>query len=382
VLNAARRDQPWFETVRTPPIPPEGPLLETNARRQLPLAPAIRVLSTPIGRPARFILQVGKVEADVPRLRALLLTTLAAALILGLPVAALGGWWLAGRALAPVRAMTETANRIEAKNLAERLPLPPRNDELGKLAHTFNQLLDRLQAAFQRERRFTADVSHDLRTPLALMKSSIGVALNRPRSATELQGTLVEIDGQIDRLSGILDASLTLSRADSGQLGEHFAPLNLSELLVDLAETSTPYAEEERNQTVACDIAADLWVKGDRDYLTRLFLNLLDNAMQYTPPGGTIRLTAAPDGGQIAAVIEDDGPGIAPEDLSHVFDRFYRADKARTGGIREHAGLGLSIAQAIAHAHGGEITVESQLGHGSRFTVWLPQVKHEEVAKV
>ncbi len=377
VLSAARRDQPWFETVRTPLIPPEGPQPETNARRRFPLAPAIRVLSTPIGRPARFILQVGKVEADVPRLRALLLTTLAAALILGLPVAAIGGWWLAGRALAPVRAMTETANRIEAKNLADRLPQPSHNDELGQLAHTFNQLLDRLQAAFQRERRFTADVSHDLRTPLALMKSSIGVALNRPRSTTELQGTLVEIDGQIDRLSGILDASLTLSRADSGQLDEHFAPLNLSELLVDLADTSTPYAEEEHNQTVACDIAPDLWVKGDRDYLTRLFLNLLDNAMQYTPPGGTIRLTAVPHGEQIAAVIEDDGPGIAPDDLAHIFDRFYRADKARTGGSREHAGLGLSIAQAIAHAHGGEITVESQLGHGSQFTVWLPQVKQE-----
>jgi heavy metal sensor kinase len=341
------------------------------------LAPAIRVLSMPIGRPTRLILQVGKVEADVPRLRALLLTTLAAALILGLPVAAIGGWWLAGRALAPVQAMTDTANRIEAENLAERLPLPPRNDELGKLAHTFNQLLDRLQEAFQRERRFTADISHDLRTPLALMKSSIGVALNRPRSSTELQGTLVEIDGQVDRLSGILDAALTLSRADSSQLGEHFAPLNLSELLVDLAETSMPFAEEEQNQTVACDIAPDLWVKGDRDYLTRLFLNLLDNAMQYTPPGGTIRLTAARHGEQIATVIEDDGPGIAPEDLSHIFDRFYRADKARTGGSREHAGLGLSIAQAIAHAHGGEVTVESKPGQGSKFTVWLPQVKHE-----
>jgi len=381
VLSAAQQGQPWFETVRTPLIPPEASPPETGARRSLPLAPAIRVLSTPIGRPVRFILQVGKVEADTLRLRALLLTTLAAALILGLPVAAIGGWWLAGRALAPVRAMTETANRIEAKNLADRLPQPSHNDELGQLAHTFNQLLDRLQAAFQRERRFTADVSHDLRTPLALMKSSIGVALNRPRSATELQGTLVEIDGQIDRLSGILDASLTLSRADSGQLGEHFAPLNLSELLVDLADTSTPYAEEAHRQSVACDIAPDLWVKGNRDYLTRLFLNLLDNAMQYTPPGGTIRLTAAPHGARIAAVIEDDGPGIAPEDLSHIFDRFYRADKARTGGIREHAGLGLSIAQAIAHAHGGEITVESQLGHGSQFTVWLSQVKHEEAAK-
>jgi heavy metal sensor kinase len=377
VLNAALRDQSWFETVRTPPIPPEGPLPETNIRRQLPLAPAIRVLSMPIGRPTRLILQVGKVEADVPRLRALLLTTLAAALILGLPVAAIGGWWLAGRALAPVQAMTDTANRIEAENLAERLPLPPRNDELGKLAHTFNQLLDRLQAAFQRERRFTADISHDLRTPLALMKSSIGVALNRPRSMTELQGTLVEIDGQVDRLSGILDAALTLARADSSQLGEHFAPLNLSELLIDLADTSTPYAEEEHNQTVACDIAPDLWVKGDRDYLTRLFLNLLDNAMQYTPPGGTIRLTAAPHGERIAAVIEDDGPGIAPDDLAHIFDRFYRADKARTGGGREHAGLGLSIAQAIAHTHGGEVTVESRQGQGSKFTVWLPKENHE-----
>jgi heavy metal sensor kinase len=381
VLSAAQQGKPSFETVRTPLIPPEAPLPDTNVRRQLPLAPAIRVLSTPIGRPTRFILQVGKVEADLPRLRALLLTTLATALILGLPIVALGGWWLAGRALAPVQAMTESANRIEAENLAERLPLPPHNDELGKLAHTFNQLLDRLQAAFQRERRFTADVSHDLRTPLALMKSSIGVALNRPRSATELQGTLMEIDGQVDRLSGILDAALTLSRADSGQLGERFEPLNLSELLVDLAETSTPYAEEEHNQSVTCDIASNLWVKGDRDYLTRLFLNLLDNAMQYTPPGETIRLTAAPHGEQIATVIEDAGPGIAPDDLSHIFDRFYRADKARTGGSREHAGLGLSIAQAIAHAHGGEITVESQLGCGSQFTVWLPQVKHEEAAR-
>lgn len=371
-LGAALRDQSWFETVRIPLIPLEGPLPETNARRPFPLAPAIRVFSTPIGRPTRLILQVGKVGADVPRLRALLLTTLAAALILGLPVAALGGWWLAGRALAPVQAMTDTANRIEAENLAERLPLPPRNDELGKLAHTFNQLLDRLQEAFQRERRFTADISHDLRTPLALMKSSIGVALNRPRNTAELQGTLAEIDGQVDRLSGILDAALTLARVDSSQLVEHFAPLNLSELLLDLAETSTPFAEEAQDQMVACDIASDLWVKGDRDYLTRLFLNLLDNAMQYTPPGGTIRLKAAVRGEQIAIVVEDDGPGIAPEDLPHIFDRFYRADKARTGGGHEHAGLGLSIAQAIAHAHSGEVTVESKLGQGSKFTVWLP----------
>jgi heavy metal sensor kinase len=347
----------------------------------LPLAPAVRVLSTPIGRPARFILQVGKVEADIPRLRALLLTTLAAALILGLPVAALGGWWLAGRALAPVRTMTESAKRIEARNLAERLPQPARNDELGQLARTFNQLLDRLQAAFQRERRFTADISHDLRTPLALMKSTIGVALNRPRSTDELQGTLMEIDDQIDRLSSILDAALTLSRADSEQLDEQFAPLNLSELLLDLSETAGPYAEEEHNVTLACDIAPDLWVNGDRDYLTRLFLNLLDNAMQYSPPGKTIRLVlgSQPNGAQeerIIATVEDSGPGIAAEDLPLVFDRFYRADKARTGNDHKHVGLGLSIAQAIAQAHRGGITVESAPGEGSKFTVWLPKMEH------
>jgi heavy metal sensor kinase len=372
-LNSAQQGQPWFETVRTPLIPPEASPPEIGVRWPL-LAPAVRVLSVPIGRPTRFVLQVGKVEADVPRLRALLLTTLATALILGLPIAALGGWWLAGRALAPVQAMTESANRIEAENLAERLPLPPRNDELGKLAYTFNQLLDRLQAAFQRERRFTADVSHDLRTPLALMKSSIGVALNRPRSSDELQGTLLEIEGQVDRLSGILDGALMLARAGSGQLDEHFKPLNLSELLIDLAETSTPCVEEEQTPSVVCDITPDLWVNGDRDYLTRLFLNLLDNAVQYAPPGGTIRLTAAAQGRKIAAAIEDSGPGIAPEDLPHIFDRFYRADKARTGGDREHAGIGLSIAQEIARTHGGEITVESQPGQGSKFTVWLPKV--------
>jgi heavy metal sensor kinase len=334
-------------------------------------------LSIPIGRPTRAILQVAKVETDVLRLRALLITMLAVALLLGLPVAALGGWWLAGHALAPVRAMAAAAGRIEAENLADRLPQPPHDDELGQLARTLNQLLDRLQAAFQREQRFTADISHDLRTPLALIKSNIGVALNRPRSVEELQATLIETDDQIDRLTGLLDAALTLARVDNGRLRESFAPLNLSELLTDLAETSIPYAEEERGQSLACDIAPALWVNGDRDHLTRLFLNLLDNAMQYTPQGGALRLTATTEGEQIVAIVEDTGRGIAPEDLPHVFDRFYRADKARTSGSQDHAGLGLSIAQVIAQAHGGRITVESRLGEGSRFTVNMPRVRPE-----
>ncbi|MDQ1301724.1 MAG: Histidine kinase [Chloroflexota bacterium] len=378
VLEAARQGQSWRETVRTPPIPPDLAVTDITPRRASPLTPAVRVLSAPLGKPARAILQVGKVEADVLRLRALLITTLAVGLALGLPVAALGGWWLAGRALAPVRAMAEAANRIEAENLADRLPQPPQRDELGRLARTFNQLLDRLQAAFQRERRFTADVSHDLRTPLALIKSNIEVALNRPRSTEELRATLAEADSQIDRLAGLLDAALTLARADSGQLQEHFAPLDLSELLTDLVETMTPFAQEECGQSLTCDILPSLWVHGDRDHLTRLFLNLLDNGMQYTPRGGALRVLAAAAGAQITVTVEDTGGGIAPEDLPHVFDRFYRADKARASGSLahgRHAGLGLSIAQVIAHAHGGEVTAESVVGQGSRFTVRLPRVK-------
>ncbi len=373
-LEAARQGRSWRETVRTPLVPPDVTQADSGLWLSAVLAPPVRVLSVPLGRPPRAILQVGKVEADLLRLRTLLITTLVGALALGLPLAALGGWWLAGRALAPVRAMVETANRIEAENLAERLPEPKHNDELGHLARTFNQLLDRLQAAFQRERRFTADIAHDLRTPLALIKSNIEVALNRPRSAEELRATLIEANGQIDRLSSLLDAALMLARVDSGQLQAHFTMLDLSELLTDLVETSAVYAQEEFGQSLTCEISAQLWVRGDRDYLTRLFLNLLDNAMQYTPAGGTIRVTAAATAGQITVTVADTGPGIAAEDLAHIFDRFYRGDKARTSDGRDHVGLGLSIAQVIAHAHGGEITAESTPGQGSRFTVRLPRV--------
>lgn len=367
-LNAAGQGETQHETFLISTSSPDG-------RPAARLPSRVRLLTTALGEPPRYVLQVGKTAADVQRLRLLLVTTLLIALGLGLPAAALGGWWLAGRALAPVRAMTETARRIEATNLAERMPAAERRDELGELAATFNSLLDRLQAAFQRERRFTADISHDLRTPLALAKSTIGVALNRPRSAAELSAALAEVDGHIDRVVGLLDATLFLARADAEQLQCDYVPVDLSELLTDLFETTVGYAREEHDQTLTCDIAPGLIVHGDRDQLTRLFLNLLDNAMQYTPGGGTIRLTAGPDGNRIVITVQDSGPGIAAEDLPHIFDRFYRADKVRAGGTDAHHGLGLSIAQAIARAHGGEIVAESRLGQGSRFTVSLPLKK-------
>jgi len=369
-LEAAQNGKTWSETVIMPAM--SLGLLPGSDIRRSPIQVQLRLLTVPLGNPTQYILQVGKLTTDLQRLRALLLTALLVGLVLGLPAAAAGGWWLAGRALRPVKAITATARRIEARNLAERLPQPPQDDELGQLAATLNSLLDRLQAAFQRERRFTADVSHDLRTPLALIKSNIGVALNRPRTVTELQTTLTEVEVQIDRMTGLVDATLFLARSDAEQQAQEFATLDLSELLTDLYETTAPYASEEQGQTLQNEIAAGLWVMGDRDQLTRLFLNLLDNAIRYTPSGGTIRLAARSQGKHAVGEVEDNGAGIAPADLPRVFDRFYRADKARTGGGQAHHGLGLSIAQAIAQAHGGEITVRSDLGRGSCFTVTLP----------
>ncbi len=266
--------------------------------------------------------------------------------------------------------MAATARRIESTNLDERLSQS--QDELGELASTFNQLLDRLEAAFQRERRFIADVSHDLRTPLALAKSTIGVTLNRPRRADELRTVLGEVDVQIDRVTSLLEATLFLSRADSEQLEQGFEPVDLTELLADLHETTSLYAQTERDQTVTCSVAPNLCVRGDRDQLTRLFLNLLDNAMQYTPAGGTVRLSAEAAGSLAKISVQDNGVGIAPEDLGHVFDRFFRADAARASSNGHHHGLGLSIAQAIACAHKGKISVASTLGKGTTFTVELP----------
>jgi heavy metal sensor kinase len=366
-LAAAQRGQIYRENV---PAGALGAAAIAGAIGSPPLQ--VRMMTVPIGRPPTMIVQVGELARDERRFTSVLLVALLGVLVLGLPLAALGGWWLAGRALAPIRAMAQTAQRIEDTSLSERLPQPRVRDELGVLAATFNELLDRLQAAFLRERRFIADVSHDLRTPLALAKSTIGVALNRTRTVDELRTALTEVDGQVDRMSKLLDATLFLSHADAKQLRRHYQPVDLSELLTDLYETTAPYAEEERNQKLLCEVVAGLRVRGDRDQLTRLFLNLLDNAMQYTPANGTVWLRASRTNGQLQIQIADTGAGIAPEDLPRVFDRFYRVDDARGNADSHHHGLGLSIAQAIAHAHDGNIRATSQLGKGSTFTVTLP----------
>jgi heavy metal sensor kinase len=289
--------------------------------------------------------------------------------VLALLLAAGGGIFLAGRALAPVDRITRAARRIEANDLSQRLQLDLPDDELGRLATAFDEMIDRLDQAFQRQRRFTADASHELRTPLAVIRSQLDVALARRRSPEYYQRLLDSLREETERLSGLVESLLMLARADAGQA------LTLRE--VDLeeiaAETVARVATQmhEHGLELGVTIQPIGQARGDAVWLSQLLLNLLDNALRHTPPGGQVALTLQPAEHGAQITVSDTGEGIAPEHLPRLFERFYRIDKARSrtaGG----AGLGLAICNWVARAHHGRLDVESTPGQGTTFTLWLP----------
>lgn len=298
------------------------------------------------------------------------LRQLLTAFLIGIPLlvilAGTGGSMLAVRALEPIDAITRTAQRISAEDLHARLDLPPTPDEVGRLASTFDGMLARLDGAFQRERQFTADASHELRTPLAAMEAILTVTRERPRSGLEYDQALDDLTAQTQRLRRLIEDLLRLARGETRRLAIH-EQIDLSNLLGDVVESMRPLADE-RALTLSAQIAPDLRLVGDSDGLIRLWLNLLDNALKYTNRGGA-ELCAQRSNGQIVVTVRDTGIGIAPEHLSSLFERFYRVNAARSNS---GAGLGLSIAQEIAQAHGGTITVASVVEKGTTFTVQLP----------
>lgn len=292
------------------------------------------------------------------------------ALVLGIPLlaimSAVGGYWLATRALRPIDRITRTAQEISAADLSQRLNLPATNDEVGRLATTLDGMLARLDESFKRERRFVDDASHELRTPLAAVKAILGVATEGERPTAEYKQALDDLAYETGRMNDLVEDLLLMARSEGGRpLARE--PVDVSALIGDLCDSMQPIAAE-RGLTLRCDCAPGLVVLGDFDALLRMLLNLVDNALKYTQQG-EVRVCATKEAAYVHIEVTDTGIGIAPADAPHIFERFYRADPSRT---TPGSGLGLSISQDIARAHGGDICASSTLGQGTTFTVILP----------
>jgi heavy metal sensor kinase len=284
--------------------------------------------------------------------------------------AGIGGYFLASRALRPIETITGAAQEINAQDLSRRLAYQGPRDEIGDLAKTFDQMIARLESSFERERRFTGDAAHELRTPLTILKGQVEVTLSRPRNAAEYEQKLHELSAQVDRLIRLSNALLFLSQSDQDQIAFQRTRINLRELLEVLLEQTRPLAAE-RNIQVIASLEGDHYVGGDQDYLIRLFMNLLENALKYTPSGGQVTVSVESENDECVVAIHNTGAGIPAENIPHLFERFYRVDADRssqTGG----SGLGLAIAQEIARRHGGRIEVHSDASTGVTFSVSLP----------
>ena len=345
---------------------------ETRSRNVSVGDETFRVRTLPIEQAGRIggVLEVGESRGDVADTLRILLVILAVAYPLTLAVASFGGVFLAGRALAPIDRLTGLARRISAEDLSQRLDLKLPGDELGRLARTFDEMIARLDAAFRRQREFTADASHELRTPLTAIKGQVEVALGKPRDAGSYREVLQVVNEEVDRMIRLVGSLLTLARADAGQIPIASEAVNLPQLVAAAAEQVRPVMEQ-REVELRLEPGPAVTLQADEDLLLQLLLNLMDNAGKHTPPGGRVTVGWTTANGRVEVWVRDTGVGIAPEHLPHIFDRFYRADKARSrtaGG----AGLGLSICRWIAEVHGGSISIESAPGQGTAFTVTLP----------
>jgi signal transduction histidine kinase len=285
------------------------------------------------------------------------------------------GYWLAGRALAPVQGLMDEVEAItDGRSLHRRLAVPLTADEVARLASTLNRMLARLEQSFGSLHRFTADASHELKTPLMVLRAGVERALTDPRTPSEVLQTLDETLEQINWMTEMVESLLTLARADEGR-----APLTLEEhdlrpVVADVAETAEMLGEQHGVHVTSEMPGTPVTIAVDPHRIREMLLNLVTNAIKYTPSGGTVGLELREGDGTVSLAVRDTGIGIAPGDLPHIFDRFWRADPARSRtGDRPGVGLGLAITKWIAEAHGGAINVQSRPGRGTTFTVLLPR---------
>ena len=304
-----------------------------------------------------------------------LVSTLVLIVPIGLIAAILVGSWIARRALEPVdRIITEVREISDGRSLHRRLALPMEKDELGRLAETLNQMMTRLERSFAALRRFTADASHELKTPLTVVRAGVERAITRPDLPQETLAALEETLEEVNRMTELVDALLMLARIDEGRAELHREPVDLRAIVDEARETGELLAEQAGVAIELHTPPQPVVLAVDRRRVHQLILNLVENAVKYTPRGGNVVLQLDANDGRVLLTVADSGIGIAPGDLPHIFDRFWRADSARTRtGERPGTGLGLAICKWIAEAHGGSIEVQSRPGRGTTFTVSFPR---------
>jgi heavy metal sensor kinase len=365
---------PGFELLGLPSTPAYAKALSTRSETidVQTTAGRFRVASSVGGRPGRrYVLQVAKSLATedtaLKRYQDFLLRWVPVALV----TAALATWWIAGFALAPLAKVAARARDIDITNLAARLPLRGANDELDHVAASFNDTLARLEHAVGDMRQFSAALAHELRTPLAALRGEIELELRRVGTSDARRNAIGSQLEELDKLKRFIDQTLMLARAESGQIRLTSAPVDLAALGAALVDQLVPVAES-RNIDLRSEAAVGVSVDGDAGWLERMVLNLLDNALKYTPEGGRVllRVRSAPGGAEIE--VQDTGVGMTAAVAPHIFDRFYRGDPSRSSEP-PGSGLGLSLVKWIVDAHYGRVHVDSQPAAGARFTVWLPE---------
>jgi len=319
---------------------------------------------------SRYIVEVGVSTVRTEATLSQVLLMLAIGLPIAVCVAVAGGFALVRRALKPVDRLSHKAADITQHNLSERLPVVRTGDELERLSLSLNLMISRLEDAINSSKQFVADASHELRTPLAVLRGELEGLAQDAQLKSQTRETLGSLLEEVDRLAKIVEGLLALSRLDTGEAKTEWVRFDLAELAATTADQMSLLAED-KNITVSCECPRGVTVEGDRSRLKQVVVNLLDNAIKYTPNGGQVRLKIAAEGGHAILTVTDDGIGIPPEALPHVFKRFYRVDGSRSrdqGG----AGLGLSIVKSICAAHGADVDVWSSPGKGSSFRIRQP----------